>query len=65
MLNLSIGQGANSQTVVNMAKFYSALRPMADARASRDRSPGTRSGSRSSQPHVRSRTAGTSQGWQA
>jgi penicillin-binding protein 2 len=24
-LNLSIGQGANSQTVVNMAKFYSAL----------------------------------------
>ena len=24
-LNLAIGQGANSQTVVNMAKFYSAL----------------------------------------
>jgi len=25
VLNLSIGQGANSQTVVNMAKFYTAL----------------------------------------
>jgi penicillin-binding protein 2 len=25
ILNLSIGQGANSQTVVNMAKFYTAL----------------------------------------
>jgi len=32
-LNLAIGQGANSQTVVNMAKFYSAL--ATDGRAPR------------------------------
>jgi penicillin-binding protein 2 len=30
-LNLAIGQGANSQTVVNMAKFYSALAMQGEA----------------------------------
>ena len=33
VLNLAIGQGANSQTVVNMAKFYTAL--ATDGRAAR------------------------------